>query len=117
MVLGEIRSQLAKQNKYVSFPFQSRPDLSIEYLLRAGLEPHLVGTHQCCAGVHINSHIYMVCKSSASVNHKIICKVTLSLGLLSPQTLLRGGTHKVRKFIRSQNEVLKISILMHKVQD
>ncbi len=33
-----------------------------------------------------------------SVNTKIICKVTLSLGLLSPPNPYLRGIHKVRKF-------------------
>jgi hypothetical protein len=50
-----------------------------------------------------------------SVNTKIIiCKVTLSLRLLSPQSLLSGVSIKYGKFTKSgaQNQHL-----MHKVQD
>jgi hypothetical protein len=46
-----------------------------------------------------------------SVNTKIICKVTLSLGLLSTPNPSFRGIHKIRKLIRSGNEMLKISNL------
>jgi hypothetical protein len=42
-----------------------------------------------------------------SVNSKIICKVTLSVGLFSPETLLPGVSVKEGNFIKSANEMLK----------
>ncbi len=45
-----------------------------------------------------------------SVITKIICKVTLSLGLLTPQTLLSGVSIKLKKFIKIGKEMLKINI-------
>jgi hypothetical protein len=48
---------------------------------------------------------------SISGNTKIICKVTLSLGLLSPQILLSGvSIIKEGNFIKPGNEMLKIDV-------
>jgi hypothetical protein len=41
---------------------------------------------------------------------RVICKVTLSLGLLLPPIPSFSGIRKVRKFIKSQDEILKLSI-------
>jgi hypothetical protein len=41
---------------------------------------------------------------------RVIHKVTLSLGLLSPPIPSISGIRKVNSFIKSQNEMLKLSI-------
>ncbi len=55
--------------------------------------------------------IHIVCANvSVSANTKIICEVTLSLGLFSPQTLFWGASIKYGNFIKFGNEMLKINI-------
>jgi hypothetical protein len=47
---------------------------------------------------------------NVSVNIIIICEVTLSLGLLSPQTFFERASIKYGNFIKFGNEMLKFSI-------
>ncbi len=47
---------------------------------------------------------------SVCVNIKTICEVTMSLGLLSPQTFFERASIKYKFFIKFRNEMLKFSI-------
>jgi hypothetical protein len=68
--------------------------------------------------VHI--HITWICVSNTTITKKyveskyviirVIREVTLSLGLLSPPIPSFSCIRKVRKFIKSQDEILKLSI-------
>jgi hypothetical protein len=84
--------------------------------------------------VSVNSFVYTPCKSftltqcqcqylsnthtwprvnvlgHVSVNTKMICKITLSSGLLSSKPFFQGYLYKQGNFIKSGNEMLKISI-------